>query len=119
VQKKRAIVFLMSDFRTPDYEKSLVIGAKKHDIIGMLLYDIAEIEIPNVGLIKVKDNETGVIKMIDTSSRKVRDGIKEAFELHHNRFKETFRKCGLDTINIRTDQNYVKSLLKFFKSRSK
>ncbi|NNF33943.1 MAG: DUF58 domain-containing protein [Saprospiraceae bacterium] len=119
VQKKRAIVFLMSDFRTPEYEKSLVIGSKKHDIIGMLLYDIAEIEIPNVGLIKVKDNETGMIKVIDTSSRKVREGIKDAFEHHHDRFKETFRKCGLDTINIRTDQNYVKSLLKFFKSRSK
>jgi uncharacterized protein (DUF58 family) len=119
VQKKRAIVFLMSDFRTPDYEKSLVIGAKKHDIIGMLLYDIAETEIPNVGLIKVKDNETGMMKVIDTSSKKVRDGIKDAFEHHNDRFKATFRKCGLDTIKIRTDQNYVKSLLKFFKSRSK
>ncbi len=119
VQKKRAIVFLMSDFRTPEYEKSLVIGAKKHDIIGMMLYDIAEAEIPNVGLIKVKDNETGMVKVIDTSSGKVREGIKEAFEKHHSRFKDTFRKCGLDTINIRTDQNYVKSLLKFFKSRSK
>ena len=119
VQKKRAIVFMMSDFRSPDYEKSLVIGAKKHDIIGMMLYDIAEIEIPNVGLIKVKDNETGKQKIIDTSSRKVRDGIKDAFETHRSRFVETFRKCGLDTIDIRTDQNYVKSLLKFFKSRSK
>lgn len=119
VQKKRSIVFLMSDFRTPEYEKSLVIGAKKHDIIGMLLYDMAEIEIPNVGLIRVKDNETGKMKVIDTSSKKVREGIKEAFELHNRRFKEIFRKCGLDTISIRTDQNYVKSLLKFFKSRSK
>lgn len=119
VQKKRAIVFVMSDFRTPGYEKSLVIGARKHDIIGMMLYDIAEVEIPNVGLIKVKDNETGSQMIIDTSSKSVRNKIKETFERHHATFKETFRKTGSDTIDIRTDQNYVKSLLQFFKSRSK
>lgn len=119
VQKKRAIVFVLSDFRTPPYEKSLVIAAKKHDIIGMMLYDIAEVEMPNVGLIKVRDNETGKLKTIDTSSRYVREKIKESYDEHHNRFKETFRKTGSDTIDIRTDQNYVKSLLQFFKSRSK
>ena len=119
VQKKRAIVFVLSDFRTPDYEKSLIIGARKHDIIGMMLYDIAELEMPNVGLIKVKDNETGMGKVIDTSSKSVRKKIKKSFDQHHNRFKEIFRKTGSDTIDIRTDQNYVKSLLQFFKSRSR
>jgi uncharacterized protein (DUF58 family) len=119
VQKKRAIVFVLSDFRTPPYEKSLVIAARKHDVIGMMLYDIAEVEMPNVGLIKVRDNETGKEKTIDTSSRYVREKIKESYDEHHNRFKETFRKTGSDTIDIRTDQNYVKSLLQFFKSRSK
>lgn len=119
VQKKRAIVFVISDFRSPNYEQALVIAAKKHDLVGMMMYDISEHEIPNVGLIRVKDNETGIERLIDTSSKRVRSEIKDAFARHHMTFTETFRKTGSDTIDIRTDQDYIKALLKFFKKRAK
>ena len=119
VQKKRRIVFLLSDFRTPDYEKSLMIAAKRHDVVGMMIYDQTEEELPNVGLLRVKDNETGQQRIIDTSSKKVREEMRKAFRHHVVTFHNTFRKNGCDTIDIKTDQNYIKSLLQFFKRRAK
>lgn len=119
VQKKRSIVFLMSDFKSPEYKKELVIAAKRHDIIGMYFYDEREKNLPNVGLIRARDNETGRFTMIDTSSSRVRNLMKEQFEFHHKNFQDTFRKTGSDTIEIRTDQDYIKSLLQFFKRRAK
>lgn len=119
VQKKRSIVFLMSDFKSPDYEKELVIAARRHDIVGMYFYDEREKNIPNVGFIRARDNETGRQTMIDTSSKKIRKLVEEQFEFHHKNFQEKFRKTGADTIEIRTDQDYIKSLLQFFKRRAK
>lgn len=119
VQKKRSIVFMLSDFRTPNYEKSLMIAAKRHDVVGMMIYDQTEEELPNVGLLRVKDNETGQQRIIDTSSKKVREEMRKAFRHHVVTFQNTFRKNGCDTIDIKTDQNYIKSLLQFFKRRAK
>lgn len=119
VQKKRAITFLLSDFMNQGYESALNIAGRKHDIIGMHLYDKAEMELPKVGLLQVKDAETGQQSLIDTSSRKVRENYKNWFDSNKQYFKTQFTKNGLDTISLPIGDDYIKALLKFFKSRVK
>lgn len=119
VIKKRSICFVLSDFLTGNYEQALTIASKRHDIVGLHIYDQNEEHLPNVGLLKVKDAETGQVKMIDTSSRKLRERYNEWFNKHQEYYKTVFTKTGADTIKIKTDEDYVKALLKFFKSRGK
>ena len=119
VIKKRSITFLLSDFIADEYESPLRIASKKHDIIGIQLYDPWEAELPNVGLVRVKDSETGKEQILDTSSKSVRRKYLEWNTRIREYMKESFKKSGLDVIRIRTDEDYVKALLKFFKKRSK
>lgn len=119
VQKKRAITFLLSDFMQQDYESALNIASRKHDIIGMHLFDKAELDLPNVGLLQVRDSETGQMSLIDTSNKAVREKYKSWFDDNMLFFKNQFNKNGLDTISMAVDQDYIKVLLKFFKSRVK
>lgn len=119
VIKKRATCFVLSDFLTENYESALTIAAKRHDIIGLHVYDEKEEALPNVGLVRVKDAETGKEKIIDTSSKKLREQYNNWFVKHQEYFKEAFTKTGSDTLSIKTDDDYVKSLLQFFKRRGK
>jgi len=119
VIKKRSTAFILSDFLTEDYQSALRIAAKKHDIIGLHVYDEKEETLPNVGLVRVKDAETGREKVIDTSSSKVRAQYNKWFTDHKNYFSDSFVKIGADTLSIKTDGDYVKTLLKFFKRRGK
>ncbi len=119
VVKKRCTSFVLSDFLTEGYESALTIAAKKHDVIGLHIYDEKEMMLPKVGLMRVKDAETGAERIIDTSSKKLRDKYHQWFLDHEQYFKEAFVKTGSDTLSIRTDDDYVKSLLKFFKRRGK
>lgn len=119
VQKKRAIVFLLSDFIDHNYEQALNIAARRHDIVGLHIYDKSEKELPNVGLLRIKDAETGKEKMLDTSMQSVRDQYSAWFSEHEEAFKTTFNKSGSDVVSIQTDQDYVKALLKFFKKRGR
>lgn len=116
--KKRSICFLLSDYMSGNYEAPLRIAAKRHDLVGIHVYDPREMELPNVGLIKVKDAESGELTWLDTSSRKVRDNYANHFQDNSKYFKTTFAKCGVDTVSIRTDEPYVTALLNFFKKRS-
>ncbi len=119
VIKKRATCFVLSDFLTENYESALTIAAKRHDIIGLHVYDEKEEALPNVGLVRVKDAETGKEKIIDTSSKKLREQYNNWFKKHQEYFKDAFTKTGSDTLSIKTDDDYVKSLLQFFKRRGK
>jgi uncharacterized protein (DUF58 family) len=117
-QKKKAIVFLISDFIvTDDYEKTLKIASKKHDITGVRVYDIREEKMPNIGMVDFVDAETNEIITVNTSSAKTR----LEYEKHYNQkiafFKDVFSKCGSGVIHNRVDDNYVKKLLGYFKSR--
>ena len=114
IQKKRAIVFVLSDFIDHDYEQALNIASRRHDIIGMHIYDKSEKELPNVGLMRIKDAETDIEKVIDTSQKSVRAQYSTWFSKHEETFKTLFNKAGSDVISIQTDQDYVKALLKFF-----
>ena len=117
VIKKRSIAFMLSDFYSDDYEEALKVVAKRHDIIGVKVYDDLESHIPNVGLIKVRDAESGEERIVNTSSSEVRRIYKSNFQSHRDYFVRAFRKCGADTLVINTMEDYVKHLLKFFKSR--
>jgi len=119
VQKKRSIAFLFSDFMTKGYESALSIAGRKHDIIGMHLYDEKEEKLPKVGLLSVQDAETGKVIEIDTNNRRVREQYASWFAENIQYLKTNFSQNGLDTLSITTDGDYVKLLLKFFKRRGR
>jgi uncharacterized protein (DUF58 family) len=117
-QKKKAIVFLISDFMVEeDYEKTLKIAGKKHDITGIRVYDIREEKMPNIGIVEMEDAESGEIIVVDTSSNSVRMNYEKNYHDKVNYFKEIFSKCGSGIVNTRVDESYVTKLLGYFKSR--
>jgi uncharacterized protein (DUF58 family) len=115
--KKRCTAFLISDFIVPDFEEALRIASNKHDIVALKVFDPVEKAIPNIGLIKVLDSETGAEKWIDTSSRTIRDAYEKWWIGHIELIKNIFKKCGVDSAELRTDLDYVKPLIKLFKNR--
>lgn len=117
VQKKKAIVFVISDFLTKGYEDDLRLASKRHDIIGVRVYDQREETLPNVGLIRALDAETGTKKIIDTASGDVRRKYNEWYQENVSYLKTCFIKAKSDIIDIRTDFDYVKLLMQFFKKR--
>ncbi|WP_396179285.1 DUF58 domain-containing protein [Flavobacterium sp.] len=116
-QKKKAIVFLISDFMSEDYEHTLKIASKKHDIIGIRVYDIREESIPNLGVVPMLDAETGKVQLVNTGSKQVRLNYEKHYHEKVKYFKETFSKCGAGSVSSRVDESYVTKLLGYFKSR--
>jgi uncharacterized protein (DUF58 family) len=117
-QKKKAIVFMISDFiADDDYEKNLKIASKKHDITGVRVYDIREEKMIDVGLVAMQDAETGQTQWINTGSANVRLQYEKYYKEKTAYFKEMFSKCGSGTVNTRVDESYVTKLLGYFKSR--
>ncbi len=117
ILKKRATTFILSDFITKDYEDALNIAGKRHDIVGLHLYDPSEWELPNAGLIRAMDSETGELIWLDTSSKTEQEKYKKQYENNYQYFKNTFLRSGSDILSIRTDESYINALLKFFKKR--
>jgi uncharacterized protein (DUF58 family) len=117
ILKKKSITFILSDFISSDYEKSLKIISKKHDLTGIKVYDKFEEAIPNLGLVQMFDQETEEIKMIDTSSKSLRNNYKREMSLNFKKFNDLFTKNGAGTISCRTDESYIKKLLNYFKNR--
>ena len=117
ILKKKSITFILSDFISSDYEKSLKIISKKHDLTGIKVYDKFEEAIPNLGLVQMFDQETEEIKMIDTSSKSLRDNYKREMSLNFKKFNDLFTKNGAGTISCSTDESYIKKLLNYLKNR--
>jgi uncharacterized protein (DUF58 family) len=117
-QKKKAIVFMISDFITDDdYEKTLKIAGKKHDITGVRVYDVREEKMTNIGLVAMQDAETGETQWVNTNSKNVRFEYEKYYNEKVNYFKDIFSKCGSGTVSTRVDESYVTKLLGYFKSR--
>lgn len=117
VMKKRAIVFMLSDFIDNNYERTLKLVGNKHDVTGIRIYDRFDEEIPNLGMVPMYDAETSQVSFINTSSKTVRKNYTtNALQLRDN-FKNAFKKSGAGTINIRVDESYVKKLLGYFKQK--
>ncbi|WP_224484186.1 DUF58 domain-containing protein [Robertkochia aurantiaca] len=117
VTKKKAIVFMLSDFMAGDYRHTLKIAANKHDITGIRVYDQREEEIPSLGLVPMEDAETGEVQYINTASKNMRRAYKAHYLERVDYFKESFSKSGAGIIDTRVDESYVKKLLGYFKRR--
>jgi len=117
--KKKSIVFLISDFMDEGYEKILRIVGKKHDLIGIVINDQREKSIPKMGLVKFTDAETGMERWIDSSSSKVQSWIKQYYARLISERKTLFIKSRLDSIEIKTGENYVTPLVNFFRLRER
>ncbi len=115
ISKRKSIAFILSDFENTNYETLLKTAAKKHDITGVRIYDEKEQQMPNIGLVKMEDLETGIIKWVDTGSKKVQEQYKKYYQNIENYFNTTFSKNGLGSISIKNNQEYIKPLLNFFK----
>jgi len=117
ILKKKAIVFLLSDFMDEGYDKTLRIAAKKHDLTGIRVYDKLEETLPNLGIVPMVDSETLQTRLINTSSAKVRNQYAAFQNQRREAFKQLFKLNGAGTIDCRLDESYVKKLLGYFKAR--
>jgi uncharacterized protein (DUF58 family) len=117
VLKKRSIVFVASDFISPDFEQALKISGKKHDTVAIQLFDEREREIPNIGLVRIDDLETGEEKWIDTSSSSIRTNYMREWDTRQKNLKTVFTKNNIDVVKIQTGQDYIVPLMNFFKQR--
>lgn len=117
--KKRCTTFVLSDFiEERDFKNALTIANRKHDVVAIQVYDKRVEELPDVGLMKMVDPETGVDVYVDTSSRRVRALHRKWWVESQVRLRDTFSKSGVDSISVRTDQDYVKSLMNLFAKRN-
>lgn len=115
--RKRCTAFIISDFLAPDFEEALRIASSKHDIVALRVTDPLEKAIPDVGLMKVLDSETGAEKWIDTSSKYLRKVYSDWHSSHADSLSNTMKKCAVDFTEFSTGEDYVKPLIKLFKSR--
>ncbi|GHT64757.1 hypothetical protein AGMMS50239_23070 [Bacteroidia bacterium] len=117
--KKRCTAFVFSDYiNKGDYQDALTIANKKHDIVAIQVYDDRETEMPKVGMVKVKDAESGIEKYVDTASFKVRSAYKHWWEKRQTEMSNAFKRSRVDSVSIRTDGDYVKALIGLFNIRS-
>ncbi|WP_339701121.1 DUF58 domain-containing protein [uncultured Marixanthomonas sp.] len=118
VMKKKAIVFVLSDFITDNYKDTLRIVARKHDVTGIRVYDKREEEIPNLGMVQMQDSETGELMLVNTNSKSVRTNYNKYYRERVAYFQESFTKSGAGALSCRVDESYVKKLLGYFKHRA-
>jgi len=119
VIKKRSIAFLISDFMDDNFEDALKIVSKKHDLVGLRIYDIRETELPNIGLMKVKDAETGQFTWIDTGNLHVRNNYKDIYKKKQAELNDLLVRSGVDYVSVAAHEDYVKPLMRLFKKRAK
>ncbi len=117
VIKKKAIVFVLSDFITSPYRDTLRIVSKKHDVTGIRVYDKNEEQMPNLGVVQMQDQETGEYILVNTTSKRVRNNFKAHYLERTDYFRESFKKSGAGVLSCRVDESYVKKLLGYFKQR--
>ena len=118
--KKRCTAFVISDFMDDgkDLEMALSIANNKHDIVALKIYDQRETDLPPIGLVKLKDAETGKYMIVDSTSRKIRNMYRNWWLEHSSKLDSMFKKCGVDYTTINTSEDYVKSLMALFKKRA-
>lgn len=119
IVKRRATVFLISDFMAEGFDKDLQIANKRHDLVAIHIIDPLEEKLPAVGLLELEDLETGEIVLVDTSVRSVRDSVAENAMGEKSELERFFKSIGMDYIDIYTNQSYVQPLTKFFRMRAK
>ena len=119
VIKKRAIVFLLSDFISNSFEEPLKIVSRKHDLVALRVYDPREKDLPRIGLLQVRDAESGDVRLIDTTDAKTRKSYTNWWLVKESRLEELFMHNGIDSVRIGVDEDYVKPLVRLFKKRER
>lgn len=119
VQKRRAVVFLVSDFQAEGYEAALKLAAKRHDLIAVRVGDPHERSLPNVGLVLMEDPETGRRHLVDTGSKAVRYRFAERVAEREGAFRKALKEAQVEAIDLATDRDYAKPLYQFFAAREK
>ena len=119
VQRRRAVTFVLSDFQDAGYEKKLRLAGRRHDVVALSLRDPREEELPAVGLVELRDAETGVQAVVDTLDRRVRATFASQARARLETLRGMFRSAGVDHIEIRTDTDYMRALVKFFRMRGR
>ena len=115
--KQKSIAFILSDFLDENFTDALKVAGKKHDLIGLKVYDKMDMELPDVGMLQVVDSETGANRWVDTSDYVVRNHYQQKFFSYTDMCKNMFLKSGSDLLHVRTDEDYIKVLQKFFVGR--
>ncbi|MDR2848491.1 MAG: DUF58 domain-containing protein [Bacteroidales bacterium] len=116
--KKRSTTFIISDFISQPFDHALEIASRKHDMVALRVYDAHEATLPAVGLVQFRDAETGQMLWADTSSASLRQQYAQHWDTVQASLNDTFRRQGIDNASIRTDEDYVKPLIKLFKQRN-
>ncbi|NQY67413.1 MAG: DUF58 domain-containing protein [Flavobacteriales bacterium] len=117
IVKKRSIAFVISDFIDTNFENPLKLAKKRHDVVALKIFDDREKSLPNIGLVKFIDSESGRHQWIDSSDKKVRDGFAKKANDEEVRLKNIFRRSGVDFALINTTESYIKPLMNLFKKR--
>lgn len=117
--RQKSIAFILSDFLDANYEDALRIAGKKHDVIGIKLYDKMDQQLPDAGLMQAEDLETGKTKWVDSSNRFVRYSYEQEFFRVTEYATQVFKKAGCDLLHVKTGEDYVKVLQRFFLSRNR
>jgi uncharacterized protein (DUF58 family) len=117
VIKKRCTAFLISDFQDNGFEDAIKISSKKHDLVAIRIYDELETQFPDIGIVKLKNTETGKTLWVDSSDIQVRKNYQIWWNQHEKYLNDTFMKSGVDDVKINTNQDYVKQLISLFKKR--
>ena len=115
--KQKSIAFILSDFMTDKYDDPLRVAGNKHDVIGIKVYDRMDMQLPKIGLVQVEDAETGMTEWIDTDDATVQYNYAMQFNQNEEACRDSFKKAGASLLYIRTDEDYVKVLQKFFTQR--
>lgn len=119
VQRRRSVVFLLSDFWDYNFKQSLRVANKKHDMIGFWLIDPKEERLPEVGLLRLQDPETGEEMTVDTRDKELHELFRASVENRQTQLRDLFTSINMDSVQIRTDESYVEPVMKFFKMRER
>ena len=116
--KKSSTAFVISDFIDTNFERDLTIANRKHDVVALQVFDVRETELPDVGLVKLKDAETGERIWVDTSDKRLRTTYKHAWAESQLALQSTFTKSGVNSVSMSTSDDYVRALMRLFKMRA-
>ena len=119
ITTRRVVAFVISDFFAKDYKKALSIANKKHDVVAVTITDPRELSLPNVGLLELRDAETGSSFLVDTSNSSLREKYSAKSAAMIEERKKVFSSVNMDHIDVRTDKPYIEEFIKFFKTRKK
>ncbi len=119
IQKRKCIAFLISDFQATNYETNVKLASQKHDLVAISISDPREKDLPKIGLINLRDSESGETLLIDTDNREMTKLLTSYEREKRGKFKKLFRSIGVDTIEIDTDGSLVEPIIRYFKIREK